>query len=229
MTDVLEGFREVLYDKDAVRLFNSFEGITISNTGTVIGVTREFVTINVHRYQLKCVELEQQSVIVISNLTESIIAKPVNIDYREQEVMFSSLRFGDPFSNKRTQIRVNPSKPIKVLFPYRTTSSGELKDISLSGIGILISRAAFNYDALGKGEEILIELALPLSESAAPIPLQLKCQVMNINFFSDNNFYRIGLKPYLNSASQSMITKYVNLRISELLKDLERKCQAEIS
>lgn len=221
MTRKFDGiFNKVLKDREKITFFNTYDWLTVANPGKILGVGEDSITCQVTEHQAICMQIEQNTLMQVDSVLETIAGHVMALDIRSFVVILNDFHFAGRFVNKRNCVRVPPTEPIEVVFPDRPLAKGRIEDISIEGIGIVVNRSAYTYSFFAEGSEINISFSLPLSASGNPTPFFIRGMIKNFSYHQGDTEFRIGMKFQGQRSLLQLITQYISMRSLEVLSEL---------
>lgn len=221
MTRKFDGiFNKVLKEHEKITFYNTYDWLTVSNPGKILGVGEDTITCQVTEHQAICMQIEQNTLMQVDSVLETIAGHVMAIDLRSFIVILNDFHFAGRFVNKRNCVRVPPTEPIEVLFPDRPHAKGRIEDISIEGIGVVVNRSAYTYSFFAEGSEINLSFSLPLSATGNLVPFFMRGVIKNFHYHQGDPEFRIGLKFQGQWSSLQLITQYISMRSLDLLSEL---------
>jgi hypothetical protein len=116
---------------------------------------------------------------------------------------------------------VQPETPIEVLLDSGEKQMiGKLTDLSASGMGISeLNTHVYGSVTWGVGQEVWVELRLPLSEE----DLRLRGTLTNLTSLEGAAVKNIGIAFTVEGQTREMLQRYISQRQTEMLEQLDRE------
>jgi len=162
--EILVVFRQLADSNKAVRLLNVYKGVPISYEAKIIQVADKSALFRTEKIQLVCLAYEGFTHIQSLYLPKIVFAHVQDIDVDRSESVIGDFEYASGKIGARTQVRVMPDKSLKgyiQLLDSDIACEGELRDISLDGLGFSTARGTPLPEGFKKGSKIGIQLSLP--------------------------------------------------------------------
>lgn len=191
-------------------ILNFFKSFPITCRARVEKIENNLITLHVQPPGSVCLEEQEQTIILSRGLPEAVRARVMSFNLVNGTLKLSDLgyvgsRFGD-----RMIARVQPENPLQVEIETNDQKiSGELVDVSLSGVGVHVSGHGFQ-----RGQ--LIHITLPLPEGRVTLPGKI------LNVIETNGKYRLSIGFTRNAQEIAIIMRYIKDRRAEILAEIER-------
>lgn len=191
-------------------ILNFFKSFPITCRASVEKIEDNLITLHVQPPGSICLEEQEQTIILSRGLPEAVRARVVSFDLVQGVLQLSDLgyvgsRFGD-----RMIARVQPENPLQVEIETNDQKiSGELVDVSLSGVGVHVSTPGFQRSQL-------IHITLPLPEGRVTLPGKI------LNVIETNGKHRLSIGFTRNAQEIAIIMRYIKDRRAEILAEIER-------
>lgn len=214
--DLVEILQYLVATGHPVRLLNNYKGIPIAYEGTIIQETPDGFIAQVNKYQNVCMEVERVTFIQSDQLPAVIRARVLSVDIVNAVSLLGDFQVAPGSIGGREAVRVQPKEPIQVVLSNaRRKITGELVDISVSGVGItFVTSFLYNPDLVKKAV-VTVELKLPIDEGKLKIQGSL-ASVLNKRTGS----YRLGVTMNPDSNTRQVIARFVAMRQAEILREL---------
>ena len=199
-----------------VRLLNNYKGIPIAYEATIVQETPDGFIAQVNKYQNVCMEIEKVTFIQSDQLPAVIRARILSVDIVQAIALLGEFSIAPDNIGGREAVRVQPKDPIQVVLsnPKRKLT-GNLVDISVSGVGItIVTSFLYNPDLIKKAS-VTLELKLPVEQGNLRVP-GLLASVLSRR--SGN--YRLGVVLNLDNPTRQIIARFVAMRQAEILREM---------
>lgn len=191
-------------------ILNFFKSFPITCRARVEKIENNLITLLVQPPGSICLEEQDQTIILSRGLPEAVRARIESFDLVQGVLQLSELgyvgsRFGD-----RMIARVQPENPLQVEIETNDQKiSGELVDVSLSGVGVHVTTPGFQRSQL-------IHITLPLPEGRVTLPGKI------LNVIETSGKYRLSIGFTRNAQEIAIIMRYIKDRRAEILAEIER-------
>ena len=210
---IITDLQYVMETGQELDILNFFKSFPITAKARVENIAESEVTLKVQPPGSVCLETEEQTIVLSRGLPEAVRAQVVSFDLISGELKLSDLdyvgsRFGD-----RMIARVQPegSMPVE-LETGEQTFTGELVDVSLSGVGVHVTTQAFQ-----RGQSI--QVTLPLPEGRVTLPGKV------LNLSESDKKIRLSIGFTRNAQEIAIIMRYIKDRRAEILAEIEHMYQ----
>jgi hypothetical protein len=192
-------------------VLNFHKSFPITCKASVEKIDQGVVSLRVQPPGSVCLEAQDQTIILSRGLPEAVKAQVVSFDLVSgllnlSDFTYVGSRFGD-----RMIARVQPEETVRVEITAGDRQTfGTLVDVSLSGVGLLVSEANFQ-----RGQTV--ELTLPLPEGEVNLP----GKILNVSEAA-NQQNRLSIGFTRNAQEIAVVMRYIKDRRSEILNEIER-------
>lgn len=210
---IITDLQYVMDTSQELDILNFHKSFPITSKARVENIEQDLVTLKVQPPGSVILEDQEQTIVLSRGLPEAVRARVVSFDLLTGTLVLSDLgyvgaRFGD-----RMIARVQPEGTIPVEIEVGSQKyTGELVDVSLSGVGVLASGANFQ-----RGQAI--QVSLPLPEGNVSMP----GKVLNVS--EANNQQRLSIGFTRNAQEIAIIMRYIKDRRAEILAEIEQMYQ----
>ncbi|NTU74672.1 MAG: PilZ domain-containing protein [Anaerolineaceae bacterium] len=210
---------EILIKGQPIKCHNNFRGVPITNPGKVREIQADFVTLEVHPFQIACIWEEKRAYLEDAALPCIVKALPVSFSIENQEVIVSRLEPAGPSFGKRMGLRVHPKDPIRVeINQDENQLTATLADISTNGVGVFTFAALIEEEVtFRKDRPAVINIPLP----TYPEVIHLTGVVSNVVKLRGNFVSRIGVRIQPDPKIQTILDGYVQQRKLEIMEELQ--------
>ncbi len=165
-------------NKSKIRLFNSYKGLSISNTGTIEEVTAEQIKIKTTYLQQRAIHIDKKTVIESELFTKALKCKMVSVNFETQMVVLDNFSFIPYLPSDQKYVRVMPESNSKAEVYFNTTKISS--DISIVDISIEGCNFSFKSLPAGLKEKSNLVLKLKLGIEKSSLDLNIKSEVLKI-------------------------------------------------
>ncbi len=219
-------FRELMTRNDPILLVNHFNGVTVANHSLIHGFNKASVKVSVNKYQGVVLQQEHQTLMVTEICNEAILAKVDYVNLTAREAYLSEFRFVEKMLNAREQVRLCPRHEITATFPEHPEIEGKVHDISFDGLGFYIPREDANYEKFAKGEQIMVNMSLPLNGFEKQV--QLPCEIKKVFLEGEELRLRIGVKTQPDEENKKAIADYIKQNMAEICNELDNLYKEQV-
>jgi hypothetical protein len=212
-------FRELMTKNQPVLLINHFNGVTVANHSQVRGFNRTSVKVSVNKYQGVVLQHEHQTLMIVEGCNNAIQARVDVVNLLAREAYLTEFRFVEKLLNSRQQVRICPRDDITASFPEHPEIEGKIYDMSFDGLGFYIPREDSNYGKFAKGEQIMINMNLPLK--GAEKQVQVHGEIRKVFLEGEDLRLRIGVKTQPDVESRKAIASYIAQNMVEIVNELD--------
>jgi len=138
---ILNLFKIIKRNQSQVKLYNSYKGLNISNTGVLINLEADIIELKTTYLQQRAISINKYSIIESEILPKAIKGELKSIDFETQQVVLENLTFLETKPSEQVNIRVVPEDTHRVyLFNEQRKLSLDAKilDISIDGVNIYL-------------------------------------------------------------------------------------------
>ncbi len=223
--EILKIFRQIAYENRKVRLLNLYKGIPISYAASIVNIGEASVTVRTEKIQLVCMYLAKETHIQNVQFPHLVQASVVLVDAEKVNAMLSHFSYKPERFGELTQVNVQPASPIQgvMLSDQNVPVSGELADISLDGVAVIVEEKNIS-PACHAGEDVRLRVQFPqkvLFEEEDPTQtLELHGSIANIKSGLPDGKCRIGVELHRDSPARLDLARFISLRQTELLREI---------
>jgi hypothetical protein len=220
--DILKIFRQIAYEQRKIRLLNLYKGIPISYAASIVSIGEASVTIRTEKIQLVTMYLARETFIQNVKFPHLVRAGVILVDTDKVNAMLSHFLYNPERLGELTRARIHPGERVEgaVLSEQAGQVSGEMVDISLDGVAVLVQEKTVG-DACMPGEAVGVQLQLPRRiASAERQPLQLRGKIANVKKGLPDGKCRIGVELEPNHPARLELAQFISQRQAELLREI---------
>lgn len=211
---------KVIKDNSAeVKLHNFYRGLTIVNSAILIKIENNELTLKTTHSQLKAIKVANNIIATSELFPYNVQCKAIKtIDFDEQTVVFSDVKFIAESATKREFIRLEPErKRHSVTLFYRDLKfpgSSHIVDISIRSVKIEI-------DALPAGlcVDEMLKISIVIDTETQPLNFLITGNVYRITNL--NKCYHIVLLFELSAINRTKMENYLVNRQMELIREFK--------
>ncbi len=204
--------------KENLTLTSTFKGLSLDQRAKVEKIQKEQVHLRINDFRIfsfpgKQVILHHQS-----------FSKPIQASFQkscwlnEGVLILTQFAYKDEDWVARTHERVQPKSPIYVNFRYRGKPfRGDLENIAISGMGMLVDRFFEKEINLPNSQKIYLNFSLPPDYELA----NLSGSIINVQPIC-KNLMRVGIRLLPRPYEMSCLKAYVSQRKTEILDELDQ-------
>lgn len=194
-------------------ILNFHKSFPITCKASVENIEQDLVTLKVQPPGSVILEDQEQTIVLSRGLPEAVRARVVSFDLLTGTLVLSDMGYVGARFGERMIARVQPEGNVPVEIEVGTQKiTGELVDVSLSGVGVLAGGANFQ-----RGQAI--QVSLPLPEGNVSMP----GKVLNVS--EANNQQRLSIGFTRNAQEIAIIMRYIKDRRAEILAEIEQMYQ----
>ena len=227
--DIQYGFRNILSAEEPIRLMNSYRGMPVITSATLLRLEEGQVTLRAPSIQINCMRINGNTLLTSNLLPYSLKARVVSWSLYDETVLLDSFQRAGADVSKRSFVRVEPQESIPVTLTYEESGAvipAHLTEVSLRGIGVLVSQDSFDLKIIGKETRVNMSLDLPLKEEGQEIGwVSITCKGVMKNFEPFKKAHRLGMQIYPTMEAERALTRYIAQRQIELLSELRGMSQ----
>lgn len=165
MEPVLTGLTKLIFREPDIELLNFYKSYPVVIRGMLLKLDSEgngFARVSPPGSV--CLYQSKTTILLSNGLTEAVRARINRFDILEGVVVLNNFLYMGSWSGRRMLVRVQPSSPIHVILEKDSlTVRGQALDLSLTGIGVLVSNPIVK-----KSETYQVRIMLPAGEITLP-------------------------------------------------------------
>jgi hypothetical protein len=212
-------FSNLVSDKQPVRLYNTYRGLSFSHSADILAVDQGKVVSQVHRHQAVSMALEGRTHLHCSTLPEVIRANVIEVDFSRKQATLSEFSKAGDAIGKRTMVRVQPSESLEAeICDGRRRIRGRIADISTNGLCIFTFHAYMYGMFFGIDREVFVDFKPPNAETI----VRFTGIIVNINNQEGSYLHRLGLKIFPNPEIEPLIEEYITHQQTLIMHEMEQ-------
>lgn len=201
-----------------LELMNTFKGVPFICKARVLNIDGDNVSLQTSGPGIVCLERERQTKVLGSDYFEPSVAHTVSVDFRTGIIVLQNFSYLGTKLGERMTVRVEPKDPVDVLIINQTQkTSGELADLSLSGVGVHIAQAQYS-PALKPGTLVLVHMEL------SGKPIEVEGTVLSVLKLDDAQ--RVAIRFTQERGHRLEIFRYLVDRRAQIEKELQAEYEA---
>jgi hypothetical protein len=213
---ILTDLQYVMETGQELDILNFHKGFPITCKARVDSITPSGVTLKVQPPGSVCLEKQEQTILLSRGLPEAVRARVIEFHLQSGRLVLADFGYVSSNFGERMIARVQPEGVVKVEIHNNDQScDGDLIDVSLKGVGILIQKQPFEIGQL-------IKITLPLPEGRVTLP----GKILNINMIGEKQRLSVGFTR--NAQEIAVIMRYIKDRKTEILAEIDRMYQESL-
>ena len=204
-------------NKSKIRLYNSYKGLSISNTGTIEEVTAEQMSIKTTYLQQRALHLDKKTIIESELFTKALECKLINLNFETQIAVLGSYNFIPNLPSEQKYVRVMPESSSKIDVFFNATKI--MSDIKIIDISIEGCNLSFPSLPAGIKEDSDLLLKLKLGSEKSQLSANLKSKVLKIKENSDE--FRVILIFEVQADMRKQLIDYIARRQMALIREFK--------
>jgi len=165
-------FERIYQENLDLHLINVYKGFPISYAAQITAIDRKSIQVKSSPFQIVCIYQDKETYIRSSAFPYAVHAKMMKVDISQAQVILSRFEYISGNIGERKQVRVEPEVALEGMIKPEDKHMnliGELSDISLDGLAILLSPGLQATKILREGTRVVIHIELPIENK--PLPL----------------------------------------------------------
>nr|CRH08131.1 Conserved hypothetical protein [Candidatus Magnetococcus massalia] len=160
--DMVREFNQLREEGGVATLYNTFQGVTVSNEASVVDVTPEGIQLRTFRDQLLAMRNSNEAFVALPHMVLGIHAHVQKLEINKELVILDRMSLTDGPVGQRKSARVEPSAEIRVQMKSEGRRfHGTLDNLSVSGARCTFPRSGLNDELLF--HNMKLEFLMPLS------------------------------------------------------------------
>ena len=210
---ILTDLQYVMETSQELDILNFHKSFPITCKARVESIEPDGVLLKVQPPGSVCLESQEQTIVLSRGLPEAVRARVISFDLLAGKLKLTDFGYVGAHFGERMIARVQPDGTIPVdIVMNDQVHKGELVDVSLSGVGIMV-----NDSTLQRNQSV--EVTLPLPEGKVTLP----GKVLNIS--ESRGRYRLSVNFTRNAQEIAVVMRYIKDRRTEILAEIERMYQ----
>ena len=216
---IIADLRHIARTQQAVEFLNVYKGIPVLYQATVEKVGQDRAVVRFEQLGAVCLTLENKTTILTDLLSGPVNAAVLAVDLAAGMATLANFRYTYSKVGDRMILRVAPRDVVEVtLHSGRQPVTGTLADLSMSGVGVLISPLD-KADALRR--QSVVQLTLKLDST----PLELSGTIRYLK--TEGDAARVGIT-LVQTSQARVLVQYIHKRQEEILRELEALYKAAV-
>jgi hypothetical protein len=212
---ILTDLQYVMETSQELDILNFHKSFPITCKARVENINANEVILKVQPPGSVCLELQESTIVLSRGLPEAVRAQIVSFDLLSGKLVLADFGYVGSHFGERMIARVQPDGQVPVNIEVGDqVYTGELVDVSLSGVGLLVKDASFQRSQL-------LQITLPLPEGQVTLP----GKVLNIS--ESRGKARLAIGFTRNAQEIAIIMRYIKDRRTEILAEIERMYQSQ--
>ncbi len=202
--------------KAVLKLINYYKGLPLSYPATITSIEKGTIDLNVKAEQAFAIEQSRSTFIRSPLLKHDVFAQVQYVNVKKQAASFVKFSYVEIMAERRNFIRMmlEPS-PYTVIESPLGNISGQLFDISLSGLNIVIDR----YVPMATGTETTIRFTLKQPEQNLDFNVNVSAKLIDIK--DDSLPYHYKFTIYPDKLLERAISHYIFQRQIEVIREIK--------
>jgi hypothetical protein len=202
--------------KSVLKLINYYKGLPLSYPATISSIDRGTVDLEVKAEQAFVIEENRSTFIRSTLFKHDIFAQVQYVNIKKQAAFFAKFTYVEIMAERRSFIRMAPEpNPATVIESPQGIIKGELYDISLSGLNILIDHSCqLEIDA-----EVSVRFKLASVEQNEDISVSVPAKLVGIK--GESLPYNYTFTITIDKILERQISKYIFQRQLEVIREIK--------
>lgn len=208
---IITDLQYVMETGQELDILNFHKSFPITSKARVERIEGDTVDLKVQPPGSIILEAQEQTIILSRGLPEAVRARIISFDLLSGLLRLSDFAYVGSNFGDRMIARVEPEDTIVIEIESEDhKEQGTLADVSLSGVGVYVTRTG-----LQRGQ--VVQLTLPLPEGKVTLP----GKILNISQTPENQ-QRLSIGFTRNAQEIAVIMRYIKDRRTEILSEIER-------
>lgn len=208
---IITDLQYVMETGQELDILNFHKSFPITSKARVERIEGDTVDLKVQPPGSIILEAQEQTIILSRGLPEAVRARIISFDLLSGLLRLSDFSYVGSNFGDRMIARVEPEDTIVIEIESEDhKEQGTLADVSLSGVGVYVTRTS-----LQRGQ--VVQLTLPLPEGKVTLP----GKILNISQTPENQ-QRLSIGFTRNAQEIAVIMRYIKDRRTEILSEIER-------
>jgi len=208
---IITDLQYVMETGQELDILNFHKSFPITSKARVERIEGDTVDLKVQPPGSIILEAQEQTIILSRGLPEAVRARIISFDLLSGLLRLSDFAYVGSNFGDRMIARVEPEDTIVIEIESEDhKEQGTLADVSLSGVGVYVTRTG-----LQRGQ--VVQLTLPLPEGKVTLP----GKILNISQPPENQ-QRLSIGFTRNAQEIAVIMRYIKDRRTEILSEIER-------
>jgi hypothetical protein len=224
-TNLAFALQQIMLRPGKLELLNTYRGVPVVYPATATAVDEATLTVKVAGYEIICLTLEPMTTLLSPLLEDPARASVLACDVGLGRAILGNIQYTSAHVGDRMVARVAPQAPLPVeVVAGGHTLTGQLADISIVGLGLIVSAA--EAAQLRPGSPVNVSLTLPIEPKT---PLRLDGAVRSVR--PDGSLaehHRIGIR-FASQAQPFIFHQYIRERQGEIARELKALYEQRVS
>jgi hypothetical protein len=210
METVQNALKRIINVDPNVDLLSFYKSYPITIKARIVAQEVDTLSLRVFPPGSVCLYQNKNAILLSNNLHDAIRSRVVRFDIREEKADLNNLAYIGSWVGRRMILRVQPGQALPaVLERDGMAIRGNVADISLTGIGVLVTNPIIK-------KEDLFTVTIPLPDGKIIAP----GKVVEVTPLSGYN--RLAIHFTANTNQIALILKYISKRRLELHEEVQR-------
>jgi hypothetical protein len=218
-------FIRLAQQRKPVKLLNTYKGYPVSHPAIILSAEKGQVKIQTHKHQVLCLNREHDTVMYGEMFPGYFKARVQRMEIANLQATLEDFRYIQEKLTLREIVRVTPRDHTPVWVTLKETGfriKCELVDISQEGMGILLPIEYFVPNRIHLGAELLLAFELPELGSGKLATVYGRGIIRNTLGEAGQQHKRLGLRVYYDGPQRTLVFSYIQQRIQEIVREMER-------
>lgn len=224
--------QNVMKANEPVKFFNTYRGMPVNYSGVISKIIGNRILFKISSLQINCIILNHGTYIKVNRIAGVLRAKMADYDMKKETVDLWGFENVINTIGLRSEVRVEPKKPIDGALLINTNSRIPLSifELSVRGIGFWFDIDFFEPQFFTIGKRVLISYTLPAAGNK-PDDIQMcyEMEFRNVMMDQTGKYVRIGARTYPDKNYENDLVNFLAYRQKELLVELKALCEAKIA
>jgi len=204
-------------NKTKVRLYNSYKGLSISNTGTIEEVMSDHIDVKTTYLQQRAVHLEKQTTIESELFPKALECNLENVNFQTQIITLNEFLFAPYLPSMQEHVRVMPESTSEIKVYFHASKL----PIKINILDISVDSCNLSFESLPAGlkekSELLIKVKL--GSNTSPLELDIKAQVLKTKEYGHE--FRVVTLFELETKKKKLLVDYIAKRQMALIREFK--------
>ena len=204
-------------NRSKVRLYNSYKGLSIVNTGVIQEVMSDHINIKTTYLQSRAIHIEKKTTIESELFSQALDCELDSVNFETQTVVLKNFIFSPHLPSEQKHIRVMPESKseVEIFFNGKKLSLDiHILDISAQGCNL-----SFHSMPAGLKKESELVLNLTLGEEKKRLNIQAVSRAINIT--EDEKEFRVATVFELENEPRKQLVDYIAKRQMALIREFK--------
>ncbi|MFK5881454.1 MAG: response regulator [Sulfurospirillum sp.] len=204
-------------NKSQIRLYNSYKGLSITNTGTIEEVMQDHINVKTTYLQQRAIHIEKKTTIESELFSQALNCELDSVNFETQIVVLKNFVFNDhlPSEQKHTRVMPEESSKIELLFNAKKLSSEiNILDISVDGCNLTCKAIPAGFK---EGSKIVLKMVLGAEKKA--INLRINAKILKLQERKDE--FGVVVVFELEAELRKLLIDYIAKRQMALIREFK--------